>query len=129
MLRAVRAVCCVLNVPVSLQKPEMTNYVIVGTGVAGIGAAEAIRSVDAHGTITFISEDLHGYYSRPGLAYYLTGEVDEKLLFPLKPGDLKKLNAHFSHGNVVRIYPQKHQVELLSLTQRKKNRLQGKLSL
>ncbi len=90
----------------------MTNYVIVGTGVAGIGAAEAIRSVDAHGTITFISEDLHGYYSRPGLAYYLTGEVDEKLLFPLKPGDLKKLNAHFSHGNVVRIYPQKHQVEL-----------------
>ena len=90
----------------------MGNYVIVGTGVAGIAAAEAIRSVDAHGTITFISQDLDGYYSRPGLAYFLTGEVGEKQLFPLHTDDLKKLNAHFSHGNVVKILPQKHQVEL-----------------
>ena len=90
----------------------MTNYVIVGTGVAGIGAAEAIRSVDPQGSITFIGEDLHGYYSRPGLAYYLTGEVGEKLLFPLSPKELKKLNAHFMRGSVARIHPQKHQVEL-----------------
>ena len=90
----------------------MTNYVIIGTGVAGIAAAEAIRSVDAQGAITFVGEDPHGFYSRPGLAYYLTGEVGQKQLFPFHPKELKKLNAHFTHGSVVRIHPQKHQVEL-----------------
>jgi NADPH-dependent 2,4-dienoyl-CoA reductase/sulfur reductase-like enzyme len=50
----------------------MTRYVLLGTGAAGISAAEAIRSTDQNGEITFIGEDPHGYYSRPGLAYYLT---------------------------------------------------------
>ncbi|MCX6078394.1 MAG: FAD-dependent oxidoreductase [Chloroflexi bacterium] len=90
----------------------MTNYVIVGMGVAGIGAAEAIRSVDKSSLITFIGDDPHGFYSRPGLAYYLTGEVDEKLLFPFQPQDLKDLDAHFTRGTVVRIHPQLRQVEL-----------------
>jgi nitrite reductase (NADH) large subunit len=90
----------------------MTNYVIVGTGVAGIGAADAIRSVDKKGEITFIGDDPHGYYSRPGLAYYLTGEVDENLLFPYQPEDFKNLNAHFMRGSATRILPQEHKLEL-----------------
>ena len=57
------------------------KYVIIGTGVAGIAAIEAIRSVDAAGEITMIGDDPHGYYSRPGLAYFLTGEVNDKQLF------------------------------------------------
>ena len=90
----------------------MTNYVILGTGVAGIGAAEAIRSQDKTGNITFIGDDSHGYYSRPGLAYYLTGEVDENLLYPYQPQDYKNLNAHYLRGSATRILPQEHQVEL-----------------
>ena len=90
----------------------MTKYVIIGTGVAGIGAAEAVRRVDKSGVITFIGDDPHGYYSRPGLAYYLTGEANESLLFPYQPQDYKELNAHFLRGSATRIHPEKHQVEL-----------------
>ena len=90
----------------------MTNYVILGTGVAGIGAAEAIRKTDQSGSITFIGDNLHGYYSRPGLAYYLAGEVDENLLYPYQPQDYKSLNAHFWRGAAVRILAQDHLVEL-----------------
>jgi len=90
----------------------MTNYVILGTGVAGIGAAEAIRNLDKLGTITFIGEDPHGYYSRPGLAYYLTGEVEQSQLYPFRPEDYKNLNAHFWRGTATAILPQLQQVQL-----------------
>ena len=33
-----------------------------------------------------ISDDPHGYYSRPGLAYYLTGELHDKALYPRTAG-------------------------------------------
>lgn len=101
----------------------MTNYVILGTGVAGIGAAESIRSLDKTGEITFIGEDAHGYYSRPGLAYYLTGEVDENLLYPYRPPDYKNLNARFLRSSAVRILPQDHLVELGDATRLSYDRL------
>jgi len=90
----------------------MLNYVILGTGVAGIAAAEAIRALDNASSITFITDDSHEYYSRPGMAYYLTGEVDEKQLYPYQPQDYKKLNAHFLRGTATRIMPDQHLVEL-----------------
>ncbi len=49
-----------------------TQYLIIGSGAAGMAAAEAIRSHDAHGHIVILSEEPHGYYSRPSLAYLLT---------------------------------------------------------
>ena len=61
-------------------KAGLMKYVIIGSGVAGISAAEAIRSVDKSGEITLISDDPHGFYSRPGLAYYLTGEIPDQSL-------------------------------------------------
>ena len=90
----------------------MTHYAIIGTGVAAIGAAEAIRSVDTAGEISFIGEDPFSYYSRPGLAYYLTGELDENLLFPYQKEDYQKLRAHFHRASVRRILPDEKTVEL-----------------
>lgn len=58
------------------------RYVIIGTGVAGFSAVEAIRSADRAGEIVLIGDDPHGFYSRPGLAYFLTGELQDKTLFP-----------------------------------------------
>jgi len=55
------------------------RYVIIGSGVAGIAAIEAIRSVDSVGEIVLIGDDPHGYYSRPGLAYYLTANCTTRL--------------------------------------------------
>lgn len=88
------------------------NYVIVGTGVAGIAAIEAIRSVDASGAITLIGDDPHGYYSRPGLAYYLSGEIGEQQLFPLPEDGLRRLRVRHIKGRVARLSPASHQLQL-----------------
>lgn len=90
----------------------MTQYVIIGTGVAAIAAAEAIRSVDTAGEISLIGEDPFSYYSRPGLAYYLTGELEENLLFPYQKEDYQKLRARFHLASVRRILPSEKVVEL-----------------
>ncbi|HAE60290.1 MAG TPA: hypothetical protein DCG54_12490 [Anaerolineae bacterium] len=90
----------------------MTHYAIIGTGVAAIAAAEAIRSTDNTGEISFISEDPFSYYSRPGLAYYLTGELDENLLFPYQKEDYQKLRARFLRASVRRILSDEKVLEL-----------------
>jgi len=87
------------------------NYVIIGSGVAGIAAIEAIRSVDKAGKIVMIGDDPHGFYSRPGLAYYLTGELHDKALFPRTSDDLRKLNFNYVKGRVTRILRDRHLLE------------------
>lgn len=90
----------------------MSQYVIVGTGVAGLAAAESIRSVDKQSTITLIGDDPHGYYSRPGLAYFLTGETDQAMLFPFQPKEFEALQARFVRGTVSRVHPDQHRIEM-----------------
>ena len=53
------------------------QHVIVGSGVAGFSAAEIIRRQDPAAAITMVSEEPHDFYSRPGLAYLLRGDVPE----------------------------------------------------
>ena len=84
----------------------MSRYVILGTGVAGISAAQALRALDRQGNIIFVSNDPHWYYSRPGLAYYLAGEIEEKQLYPFGPAEYQALNAHFWQATVVKILPE-----------------------
>jgi NAD(P)H-nitrite reductase large subunit len=90
----------------------MRRYVIVGLGAAGVAAAEAIRSQDISGEILMIGDESNGFYSRPGLAYYLTGEIPEHQLFPLSRQDFEFLNIHQMHARVVRICADTHQIEL-----------------
>lgn len=86
------------------------RYVIVGSGVAGIAAIEAIRRVDDQAEIWLIHDDPHGFYSRPGLAYYLTDEIPEAQLFP-KSVDWKRLRVRRLWGRVTQIDPQQSQVK------------------
>ena len=79
------------------------KYVIVGSGVAGIAAMEEIRSVDRSGEITLIGNDPHGFYSRPGLAYYLTGEIHEQTLFSKKLEDFHRLRVRYVNEHVKRV--------------------------
>lgn len=88
------------------------KYIVIGSGVAGLAACEAIRSVDKAGEISILSDDPHGYYSRPGLAYYLTGEMNEKGLFPRSKSDWLSLNLRYLRGRVARIFPNEHQIEV-----------------
>ncbi len=89
----------------------MTRYAIIGTGIAGISAAQTLRSLEPKADVTLVSEDPHGFYSRPGLAYYLTGEIPETQLFPnLKKGK-QKLDVQYVIGRVIRIDPPSHALE------------------
>lgn len=53
-----------------------TEYLIVGNSAGGIGAAEAIRSVDGKGRIIIVSDEPYPVYSRPLISEYLAGERD-----------------------------------------------------
>lgn len=90
------------------------HYVILGSGPAGIAAIEAIRSLDSSGEISLITDDQDGYYSRPGLAYYLTGEIPENGLYPFQPKELQKLRIRQVSGRAVQIKPEEHRVMLQS---------------
>ncbi len=49
------------------------KYVIIGNGVASIGAIEGIRKNDKKGSITVIGEEKYPCYGRPLISYYLEG--------------------------------------------------------
>lgn len=53
----------------------MTNYLIIGNGAAGATAAETIRQHDPYGAITILAAEPYPMYSRPGLAYVISGEI------------------------------------------------------
>lgn len=54
----------------------MRQYVIIGNGVAAVGAVEGIRSIDKEGKIAVISGEKHPVYCRPLISYYLEGKTD-----------------------------------------------------
>lgn len=90
----------------------MTRHVILGSGVAGMAAAETIRSSTPTDEITIISEDPFGFYSRPGLAYYLSGELPEKQLYIYSKEDWRRLNVRFVQARATRLLPLERRLEL-----------------
>ncbi|MFH0822877.1 MAG: FAD-dependent oxidoreductase [Pseudomonadota bacterium] len=59
----------------------MNRYVIIGNGIAGIGAAETIRSLDPQGSITIVAGEEFPPYSRPMISLLLEGAVGKEQLF------------------------------------------------
>jgi NAD(P)H-nitrite reductase large subunit len=90
----------------------MRRYVIVGSGVAGISAVEAIRSQDLQAEITLVGDEPHGFYSRPGLAYYLSDEVPKEQLFPYQAEDYRRLNMRWVPGQAVSLDRAEHRLAL-----------------
>jgi NAD(P)H-nitrite reductase large subunit len=56
------------------------HYVIIGNGIAGVSAAEAIRQLDSQGSITMIADEAHPPYSRPMISLVLEGSVTPEAL-------------------------------------------------
>lgn len=88
------------------------RYVIIGSGAAGMAAAEQIRAIDRKGSLTVISMEAEGYYSRPGLAYLLNGEIPEKQLFPLEKRQLDALDINLVFDEVKELDPARNVLEL-----------------
>ena len=86
----------------------MTRYVIIGTGIAGYTAAETLRTADPGSEILLVSDDPYGFYSRPGLAYYLNGEIPEKQLFLFTKKGKLSLKVQHIKELVTRLEPESH---------------------
>lgn len=67
------------------------NYVIVGNGVAAIGAVEGIREHDTEGNILIISDEAVPTYGRPLISYYLADKIKLDTL-PYRPEEFYKDN-------------------------------------
>ncbi len=90
-----------------------TKYVVIGGGIAGISAAEAIRKQDPEAKIRLFSREKLAPYSRMALTRYMAGEVDREKL-PLHPQDwyLEKQVALEVDQPVVRVDPSKQELHL-----------------
>jgi len=88
------------------------RYLLIGTGAAAMAAAETIRDLDTEAAIVAIAGEASGYYSRPGLAYYLAKEVPEKGLFPFSAADIARLDVSVVHASAAGIDRARHAVVL-----------------
>src|SRR4051812_33701892 len=88
------------------------QYVIVGSGIAGLAAAETLRAQEPAAVVTLVSEEPHDFYSRPGLAYLLRKDFPEKQLFIRTRADLKALNVKRVTARVEQLLCDQHELLL-----------------
>lgn len=88
------------------------QYVIVGSGIAGLAAAETLRRYDPNAVLRMVSEEPHDFYSRPGLAYLLRGDVPERQLFLRTHEDLRTLNLQRITARVEQLLCDRHELLL-----------------
>lgn len=86
------------------------RYLIIGSGAAGLSAAEGIRERDAGGTIALLSEESHPPYSRPGIAYLISRSLPERQLQIRTAAELADLGIERVTARAVAMAPEHHQV-------------------
>lgn len=90
----------------------MKHYVIIGNGAAGLSAAEIIRQRDPQGRITIITNESHLFYSRPGIAYLVLGEVSEQQLISRRASFYRENRLDLLYGHVVELNLAQHTISL-----------------
>ena len=91
----------------------MTDYLIIGNGVAGKKAMETIRNIDNSGSITVVSEEQHHFYYRPQLPEFVADKVKERALFARQGDFYEKNNIETILGvKATKVFPHKNLVEL-----------------
>jgi nitrite reductase (NADH) large subunit len=89
----------------------MSEYLIIGNGVAGTTAAENIRKIEKHGRITIVTEEGLPFYYRIRLNEYISGDIKKDAL-------IAKRDSWYSENSiglmlntrVTGIYPDKREV-------------------
>ncbi|MFM7411319.1 MAG: FAD-dependent oxidoreductase, partial [Actinomycetota bacterium] len=77
----------------------MSHVLIVGASLAGLRAAESLRSNGFDGTITAIGNETRGLYDRPPLSKkFLAGEWDVERIALRKPEELVALQVDWRFG-------------------------------
>lgn len=92
----------------------MKQYIIIGNGAAGLSAAEVIRQRDPQSRVTIITNEPHLFYSRPGIAYLVLGEVSEKQLISRQTSFYRENQLDLLHAHVVEINLSRQTISLKS---------------
>lgn len=90
----------------------MTRYVLIGSGIAALSAAEAIRAADVSGRVTLVSQETDPFYSRPGLAGLLAGHVPERQVRIRSAEEIRGLNLERVAGRVTELAATAHRITL-----------------
>lgn len=77
------------------------RHIIIGNSYAGINAVESIREIDKDGEIIMISDEPYRAYSRPLIAYYLSGRVTDSDMYYREPTFYKKHRIRLFTGERV----------------------------
>ena len=87
------------------------KHLIIGTGSAGLSAAEEIRRLNAEDEIKVVSAEDYPPYSPTVLPYLLSGRTDEAHLSMRKDNYFDTIGAIFARGKeVVRLLPESKEV-------------------
>lgn len=80
------------------------HHVIVGSGPAGVTAAETIRSLDTNAEITMIGGEGEAPYSRMAIPYLLHGDIEEKGTYLRQdPGHFDRLGITYRNERIAGI--------------------------
>jgi NADPH-dependent 2,4-dienoyl-CoA reductase/sulfur reductase-like enzyme/pSer/pThr/pTyr-binding forkhead associated (FHA) protein len=93
---------------------DQLSYLIIGNGIAGVTAAEILRTEDSAADITVIADDPFPVYYRPALKDYLAGRVREDKLWARPSSFYQQQNIRFLPARVVGIQAGQHSVQLQS---------------
>ncbi len=79
----------------------MTKHLIIGTGPAGVIAAETLRKYDQQAEITLIGNEPEPPYSRMAIPYFLNHKITEQGTYLRKSSDhFKTKNINLLHNHV-----------------------------
>jgi NADPH-dependent 2,4-dienoyl-CoA reductase/sulfur reductase-like enzyme/pSer/pThr/pTyr-binding forkhead associated (FHA) protein len=90
------------------------HYMIIGNGIAGVTAAEVLRTEDTNAEITVIADDPFPVYYRPALKDYLAGRVREDKLWARPASFYQDQRIRFFNERVNKIQVGQHCVQLRS---------------
>lgn len=91
------------------------KHVIVGTGPAGVVAADTLRKLDPRCEITLIGDEPEPPYSRMAIPYYLTGKIHEAGTYLRKQQDyFGRHRIEVRHDRVEAVMPSQHRLKLQS---------------
>lgn len=91
----------------------MTQYVVIGNGVAAVGCIEGIRKEDAASKIIVISKEPHPVYCRPLISYYLEGKTNLERMAYRDKNFYERMECEVLYGKkAVQIDPSTKQIAL-----------------